>query len=363
MKVFVTDIGTDYTMLLFFALLLWRAQKVKSGRDTLVSVEDGQSLRGMAAIMVLLHHMAPMTRNGVLLHRFFSIGPGGLAVALFFFLSGYGLQKQYMKNGETYRQGFLKRRIPSILIPWAVIAVLYQLTYCLIGKVYTFANLIDDLRNGIPFVAHSWYLIAILFFYLLFWIHITLFRNHGQKHIRWMPFIGCGWYVLYALICIRLKYLMFWYDTAHLLPVGMFFAVYEDTILQVLKNRRLYVSATALSALFWIICSNIFSFGLSVNVYSLYLTSLVRLFFFVMMTILLRQKLQIDNPLLRYLGKISLEIYLIHGLVFYLLRGDFFYLKNETLFCFLGLTGVILIASILSPVDRFLLRIWKRAVK
>ncbi len=363
MKAFVTDIGTDYTILLFFALLLWRAEMVKTSRDTLVSVEDGQSLRGMAALLVLLHHMAPMTRNGVLLHRLFSIGGGSLAVALFFFLSGYGLQKQYMKNREVYRHSFLKKRIPSILIPWAFFAVLYWLVYYSLGKVYTFANLIDDLRNGIPFVAYSWYLMALLFFYLLFWIHISLFRNHGQKHIRWMPFIGCGWYVLYALICIRLKYLIFWYDTAHLLPVGMFFAVYEKEILQMLKNRRLYVAATAMSAFLWILGTNIFSFGLPMNIYSFYLVSLLRIFSFVMMVILLRQKLQIDNPALRYLGKISMETYLIHGLFYYLLRGDYGYVENETLFCFLGLTGVIVIASFLFPVDRFLLRTWKRAVK
>lgn len=363
MKDFIKDIGTDYILLLFLALLLWRVQKVKDSRDTLVSVEDGQSLRGMAALMVVLHHMAPLTRNGVLLHRFLSLGPGGLAVALFFFLSGYGLQKQYMKNREAYRQSFLKRRIPSILIPWGLFAILYRLTYYSLGKMYTLANLIDDLRQGIPFVAHSWYLMAILFFYLLFWIHITLFRNCGQKHIRWMPFLGCGWYVLYALICIRLKFLMFWYDTAHLLPVGMFCAVYEEKILQMLKSRRLYIGVTALSALLWVICTNIFSFGLSVNVYSLYLVSLVRLFFFVVTVILLRQKIQVDNPTLRYLGKISMEIYLIHGLIFYLLRGDYFYLESEPLFCFLGLAGVILAASILSPVDRFLLRAWKGAVK
>ena len=79
--------------------------------------------------------------------------------------------------------------------------------------------------------------------------------------------------------------------------------------------------------------------------------------------VLLHLKIKIGNPVLRYFGKNSMEIYLIHGLIFYLLRGDIFYLNNEPLYCLLSLSIVILIASILAPVDRFLLRSWKRIVK
>ena len=179
-----------------------------------------------------------------------------------------------------------------------------------------------------------------------------------------MPIAACVWYLLYALICIKLKYLMYWYDTACLLPVGMFCAVYEQRILNVVQEKWMWYSLLLITAVFfWFVIPWFYVHGLPMSIQLYYILSISRVFFFTMMLLLLQVKIRIDNPVLRYLGKISLEIYLIHGLIFYLLRGDYFYLTNEPLFCFLSLSSVILIASILSPIDRFLVRSWKQAVK
>lgn len=350
-------IGTDFPVILFSVILLWRIRENDGGKTSIVTQEEGLSLRGIAAITVLLHHLTPLTKDGVLLRFFFSEA-GSLAVALFFFLSGYGLQKQYLKNREFYRKSFLRRRIPTVIIPLTLFTVLYWLVYFALGRTYTINDLLYGIRVGIPFVAHSWYLITILLFYLFFWILMIVFRGH----VHWMPVIACGWYFLYAMICIKLKYLSHWYDTAHLLPVGMFCAAYEKKILNALKNKRFHVVFLITSLLCWLFVTYFYHCSL-LNLPSYILLSLIRVFIFVVMFILLQLKISTDNPILHYLGKISLEIYLIHGLIFYLLRGDYCYLTNEPLFCFLSLSGVILIASILSPIDRFLVRSWKQAVK
>lgn len=360
MKSIFSNIGTDFPVLLFLALLLWRIRRTDGEMNSFVSQEDGLPFRGIAALIVLLHHLSLSTEHGILMRMFPLVGAGGLGVALFFFLSGYGLQKQYMENGKTYRQNFLKKRFPSILIPFALFTVLYWLVYYSLGKIYTFHDMISDIRVGIPFVAYSWYLIAILFFYLLFWIFMNIFR---ERNIQWMPVVACGWYLLYALICIRLKFLIFWYDTAHLLPVGMFCAVHEKKLLNALSNRALYIALMITAVFGWLLSTYVYAYIWPISIKAYYILSLARVFFFTVMVILLRFRIQTDNPALRYLGKISLEIYLIHGLIFYLLRGDYCDLANEPLFCFLSLSSVILIASILSPIDRFLVRSWKQAVK
>ena len=355
-----THIGTDFPVILFFALLFWRIRRCTGKQDSFVSKEDGLPFRGIAALIVLLHHLSLSTEHGMLMPLFPLFGAGGLGVALFFFLSGYGLQKQYLQHGKVYRQNFLKRRFPSILIPFALFTVLYWLVYCSLGKVYTIHDIIADIRIGIPFVAYSWYLIAILFFYLLFWISMNIFREQNN---HWMPIVACGWYLIYALICIKLKFLIFWYDTAHLLPVGMFFAVHEEKFLSALNNKVLYTVLAITAIVSWLLTTYCYSYIWPISIQAYYIISLLRVFFFTVMVILLRLKIRTDNPVLRYLGKISLEVYLIHGLIFYLLRGDYCDLANEPLFCFLSISGVILIASILAPVDRFLLRSWKRIVK
>ena len=359
MKSFLIHIGTDFPAILFFILLLWHIRRTETEENDLISKEDGLSLRGMAALLVLLHHLAPSTENGLLLPKFYSVGAGGIAVSLFFFLSGYGLQKQYIINGESYRKSFLKKRIPTILIPLALFTVLYWLVYYSIGKVYTIQDMVADIRIGVPFVAYSWYLIALLLFYLFFWISMSVFK----EHTRWMPIAACGWYILYALTCIKLKYLIFWYDTAHLLPVGMFCAEHEKKILDVLKKRSSYSALVLTAFSCWLVISFVFAHVWPINIYLYYILSISHVFLSTVVIVLLHLKIKIGNPVLRYFGKNSMEIYLIHGLIFYLLRGDIFYLNNEPLYCLLSLSIVILIASILAPVDRFLLRSWKRIVK
>lgn len=360
MKSFLIHIGTDFPAILFFILLLWRIRRSGTGEKSLVSQESSVSLRGIAALSVLLYHLAPTTENGSLLPKFYSFGAGGLAVAFFFFLSGYGLQKQYILHRDSYRRSFFKKRIPNILIPLILFVVIYRLTYFALGKTYTFQNLISDIRIGIPFVAHSWYLITILLFYLFFWLMMTVLR----EHVFWMPIISCGWYLLYAFICIKLKYLMFWFDTAHLLPFGMLCAVHEQKILNALNKKWIYYSVFAASFLsFFLVIPAFYSNGLTMNIQLFFILTISRGVLFTTIVLLLQHKIKNDNPVLRYFGKISLEIYLIHGLVFYLLRGDYYYLTNEPLYCLLSLSIVILIASILAPVDRFLLRSWKRIVK
>ena len=89
-----------------------------------LSLNTGKSLRGLFAIAIVLHHLSQeATRTGGYLFRHFAY-TGYLYVAFFFFLSGYGLQKSYIAS-ENYKNGFLQKRLPKILLPYAIVALLY----------------------------------------------------------------------------------------------------------------------------------------------------------------------------------------------------------------------------------------------
>lgn len=359
MKSFLTQFGTDYIFILFLVVVFWRSRKIEGEKDCFITQEDGVSLRGAATLAVMMHHLSLSAKQGILLHGFFDSQVAVNAVTLFFFLSGYGMQKQYMAKGDIYRKNFMKKRFPTVLIPFAVVAVLYWVIYYALGDPYTWDELLSDIRAGIPFVAYSWFMIAIMVFYLFFWLLMSIFR----RRVQWMPIAACGCYLLYAFTCIKLKYLMLWYDTAHLFPVGMFFAVHEQKLLKALKNRYLYITIIIIGLICGTVCTlyPILVWPMSVRLY--YFVSISRVLSLTTVIVLLQLKIKIDNPVLRYIGKISMETYLLHGLIFYLLRGDYYHLKSEPLFCFLSLGCVILFASLLHPVDNFLLRAWKRAVK
>lgn len=61
-------------------------------------------------------------------HALLFINVYDIAVAMFFFLSGYGLYTQLLKNGKPYLNGFLGRKVAPLLITYAAaMAVLLTL--------------------------------------------------------------------------------------------------------------------------------------------------------------------------------------------------------------------------------------------
>ena len=136
----------------------------------------------------------------MLFQRFSRIGY--LAVAVFFFYSGYGLMKKHISSPQYYKK-FLCNRIPTILIPYLVINVVYWLYYTGTGKVYSIKQImIATFQNGAPIAKFSWYIIVILLFYLCFWLLMTIFKKH-YDYIIVSTFVLN---VLYIIACRHLNH-------------------------------------------------------------------------------------------------------------------------------------------------------------
>ena len=90
-------------------------------------------------------------------------------VAGFFFISGYGLMVSLQKKGPAYLHGFLRRRLPGVAVPYLGAAVLFALVRTLALHQNLFARtLTDALATSDTLVPFSWFIFAILYFYLLF---------------------------------------------------------------------------------------------------------------------------------------------------------------------------------------------------
>ena len=97
-----SNIAIDILPILLLFLCIFGAKITKplssiNSKDYL-SLATCKSYRGLFAIVVILHHLAQRTETGILFRIFTSMG--SLAVAFFFFLSGYGLQKSYIIKSE-----------------------------------------------------------------------------------------------------------------------------------------------------------------------------------------------------------------------------------------------------------------------
>ncbi len=94
------------------------------------SVEALMPLRGVLAVFIVLHHCVLRTDGAGadvpwVLSQFSFMGAP--VVAVFFFLSGYGLTRSLKCKGEAYLHGFLHKRLSKILIPLVLCSIVYSL--------------------------------------------------------------------------------------------------------------------------------------------------------------------------------------------------------------------------------------------
>ena len=332
----------DFFVLGLVALLFGKIKFYKSSKSyhtDYMSLRSGVMLRGLFALVVVYHHLAQNTNEGVLFRIFAFVGY--LAVAVFFFISGYGLQKKHITD-ETYSHQFLLRRLPKILIPYIIMNFIYWLVNAVNGTFYSLINFLNAYGNGSPLVANSWFIICILFFYIVFYFLMRICK----KHYIWMIAGACLYNLIWIIICRSLSYGIYWYNTSHLLIVGMIWATWDKKITEIIQ--KYYIIFTSIAWVVFLILNYINS---RQSGFINDIISMVIAVDFIIIINLFSMKFSINNRILYYLGTISLEIYMIHGLFISELKRC---ISNEVIFCASVLICSIISAHILHKFFNFL---------
>lgn len=279
-KIFTSDISLDY-----------------------LSKKNSESIKAICAISVMLHHITNEIYCGPVLFTFQMIGY--LMVAVFFFYSGYGLIYS-LENKENYMKHFFKSRISRLVIPYAVSLIIYT-TVKSIFDGFNILTVINSYINGEPIVSNSWFIITLLILYLLFWFSFGIIKN---KRASWIVFTA-----LFAVLCLNFKF-AYWSPTIICFLVGMIWSSKKETIdEQLLKYNIQYIFILLICfSVFFILRSKFNSFIFDV------LCRVLCSVFFSSLIICLQTRFSIGNRMLKFISKISLEIYLYHGLFIFLLK-------------------------------------------
>ncbi|MGI5977181.1 MAG: acyltransferase family protein [Candidatus Limivicinus sp.] len=324
----------DILPLLFFILpfigIKYFPSKDGWNREYL-SMETSASVKGLLCLAVMYHHLSQCTSDGLIFPMFSYIY---FLVGMFFFYSGYGLQKRNLGD-ENYYVRFGLKRIPCVLFPYVAVTLLYWLLSFFTSEPYSAAEVFKGFFNGHPIVNYSWYVIAILAFYCFFDILLHLFHRNNRALI-----LGVGLFcVLWILVCRTLLHVRsFWYRTIHLLLFGVLWATYEQDILK-FATKKTWL---------WIFLTLVLSF-LSVLMEKLQILNsiptLAVLFAFLVMLLLL--KFNVSNRVLKFLGNISYEVYLTQGIFIKVFRSPYFSIENDGIFCISALLATIAASYIL----------------
>ncbi len=339
-----------FIVLLFVALLKTKLiMPLKRYDDDFMSVKNCNSYKGFFALIVIMHHISQRVSNGFLPPDFTRVGY--LAVAVFLFLSGYGLQKQNLSKPD-YSKGFLLKRIPAILIPYMVMTIIYWLIYAILGDVRSIGTIWHNfIVNGDPIVWFSWYVVCILYFYITFYFLMKIFKTSRAG----MIFGGIAFCALYVFICSKLGFGLWWYQTSFVFVLGIVFSSYEEKILKFIK--KYYVTVLLLSLTFFIVLAKHKweIYWLIPSLKTEFLLVAVLSFLFILSFFTLTLKIKTNNKFLDFLGKISFEIYMVQGALMLLLRNERIYMQNDFYRSVLVLAGSLLFAFVLNKIFSYIL--------
>ncbi len=336
---------------------------------------QAKALQAFAALMVILHHLVQTTTNygkvpkgPVTLWNSFGI----LFTSIFFFFSGFGLYKRF-KTGGNYLRDFRRRRFPRILIPFLITNIIY---ICVL-----FSSRISAVWQGftaifgIPLLnGNAWFVIELLLLYLAFYVSFRLIRSERTAMIcitlYTVLMITCSLLLGHSSGSVNRRWFMgeWWYNTTFLFVVGMFVAKHETRVRSVMEKRyRLLLLLAVILLIGWYVLEQFvegrFGYykewaghpGYPEKLITL-LVQIVLCILFLSVLLLVNLKVEFHNRVLLFLGGISYELYLIHGVFREVLPGG----PDGTLPAFLYLTLVyalsILAAWLLSFPDRKLIR-------
>lgn len=329
--------AVDLIIIAFIILAIFSAFWGKKNKwDRSFSLQTMNCLKGAFAIMIVLFHLSQHIRGGFL---FRMIGDTGyLSVAVFFFISGYGMYTRVLQTGGGYCKGIISHRIPKILLPWMIATLIYALYWFAEGGYERIAQICNNRENGYLLITNSWFVITIAVFYLVFYLSFNWCRGNYRKGIK-RTLIG-------IFIYIAVAYLIglggWWFYSSLAFVLGMIWKDRESEINNIaMKNWWLFLFSWGI----------IFAVGYAIRflnsrtlnsplVYDAALLIASTAFACLVFSIL--KKISVNNMLWNFLGGISFEIYLLHELVYNIFRNEKLgiYVRND----FLYVSLVILIS-------------------
>ena len=347
----------DWMYLCYFllaALICFGASCAGRGKwnEGCTSLEQTKVLQGITALGIALHHMAqktcaPWHPRATIVHGLDLFVPMGyLFVGVFLFYSGFGLYRSF-KTKPGYLNGFLRRRVAPLVIAYYLSECIYTAVRLAMGEKMDAVTILWYLSGLHMANFNAWYLVAIPFFYLAFWAAFRACRREGAA-IAWVFAFTLGYAALGAFIGHQSDWWMrgeWWYNSILLFPLGLLFGRHEARVTAFLKKGYwlwLPLSFAAILLLFrqseWLNVNGWGYYGaagdamtvphrlMSAGMQWLVATAYVAFCFLVMM------KVRFGNRALKWLGGVTLEFYLMHGVFVELFGYNFLDLTKSLVY-------------------------------
>jgi peptidoglycan/LPS O-acetylase OafA/YrhL len=348
----------DIIGILFIILVLTSGRLVKMNRNLVnneLSKEYSIYLRGICATIVILDHISLRVNNDKIL-KIFSAS-GYLAVAFFFFISGYGIMIQFIKKGNKYLNGFLYSRIISVICPYYICLMIYIVVKGYLGLI-SLTQVFQSFLLWNSLVSFAWYVIVITIFYVMFWFTCKFLSNNYSRVVIYITIET----IIYIIICLIFSVNETFYKSAAAFPLGIIIAVFNHkSQVNTLKFHTLscLISGSLTSISFGVryILDKYIEKSVVIDIFriGLYQISVVSFCLFIFF---FSQRIQFRNSIIKFLGKISYELYLVHGIFLIIFSSKLInLLENEVMYAIIVVIFSIITSWILQKMHAKIIKL------
>ena len=319
-----------------------------------LSRSNSECLKGIFAVCVLMHHLyqySGILRGTIIAYIFESMGY--LSVSVFFFISGYGLMASYSTKGNHYIKQFPRTRLLPYYCVIVFLIVIYTIENIILKNEITMISVVKSLISSDTVVFFGWYLQVQLLLYIIFLIVFSICKT--QK-------LQLGFLFTYVMVYCAVSFLSgvtaTAYESVFSFVLGFVWYAKKARIDSLLRDGKRWL---------WLVVSTLFLvYGLvslsfcNISSIVIVICKMLSAVLFVVLVMLLVNKIRVDYRLTRLLGTMSLDIYVVQGLFIVLLRSKLIYISNPYFYIVLVIIGTAVGAVLIHPIIRYIYKMCGR---
>ncbi len=170
-------IGIYVICFIVFPISIFIQAKRCDDKKVLLEKDDTNVIKGFAICLVIFTHLIIELKTEVVISPLLNIFQvtGAVGVLLFFFVSGYGIYKQYNKSFSG--KNFWFKRLFNMYLP----CIFMQFIFCMIKMLMQ--GEFSFLRLFIESFFYGWFIDVILIQYFVFYISLMISRSVGGGRI------------------------------------------------------------------------------------------------------------------------------------------------------------------------------------
>ena len=277
--------ATTLLSLVLFPLMAIKAfmNKYKSGEEEeFFNIRQTTTIKGIMMMLVFFHHYSHIVDYPEIIEYAYRICQ--VCMTVFFFISGYATYLGHSKAAKIDLKKIWIKRAWRLYLPIMIFSVMFN-------------NFMD----------------ALLVFMLATDLAFIFFKTNKNR-LLFISAIN----VLYFVVIIAAGLPEYWYDDILTYALGAAFAVYKDSIVELMKNKKLYfgtlIALGAISAPCMYLAINYVYYDITVTIFS---------FFECIMVVLLMMKLNVKSNIFYFIGQYTWEIFMSHQMFITLFNNIF----------------------------------------